>query len=326
MRVLAIDQGTSATKAVVFGEDGEILTSVEAPVTPHAVPGGGVEQDPEQLWESVCQAGREAVARAGDGVAAVGFANQGETVLAWDRTHGPSPEHGHLLAGPTSRVDLCRHGRRGRRPDAHHRAPSRSVFRGPEDDLAAAQRDHGRRGDDQRRLAAASPHGLLRHRRHDGLADAAPGPRHTHLVGRGLRRLRPGRVGPPAGGRVCRGDRPHGCLRPSLPVCGLSVDQQAALVGEHCLRAGRVEVHLRHGGLPPGQCRAAARRVLRWPGRLGGLAARRHGRLLHRRPGLRRRRRHRLAAALGLPAAGRGARCRRQLGRRRRRRHASCRP
>ena len=88
MRVLAIDQGTSATKAVVFGDDGEILTSVEAAVTPRAVPGGGVEQDPEQFWDSVCEAGREAVARAGEGVTAVGFANQGETVLAWDRSTG----------------------------------------------------------------------------------------------------------------------------------------------------------------------------------------------------------------------------------------------
>jgi glycerol kinase len=88
LRVLAIDQGTSATKAVVFGEDSEILASVQAPVTPHAVAGGGVEQDPEQLWDSVIHAGREAVARSGGGVATVGFANQGETVLAWDRGTG----------------------------------------------------------------------------------------------------------------------------------------------------------------------------------------------------------------------------------------------
>ena len=110
MRVLALDQGTSATKAVVFGEDGAIVSSVEAAVTPRAVSGGGVEQDPEQLWESVCVAGREAVDRAGGGVAAVGFANQGETVLAWDRRHGPAAEHGHLLAGSPGRVGLCRRG------------------------------------------------------------------------------------------------------------------------------------------------------------------------------------------------------------------------
>ena len=88
MRVLAIDQGTSATKAVVFGDDGEIVASVESAVTPRPVLGGGVEQDPEQLWDSVRHAGHEAIERSGGGVDAVGFANQGETVLAWDRTTG----------------------------------------------------------------------------------------------------------------------------------------------------------------------------------------------------------------------------------------------
>ena len=85
VRILAIDQGTSATKAVVFGEDGDIVTLVESAVTPQAVAGGGVEQDPEQLWESVCAAGREAVARAGEGVTAIGFANRGAKVVIVDR-------------------------------------------------------------------------------------------------------------------------------------------------------------------------------------------------------------------------------------------------
>ena len=48
VRILAIDQGTSATKAVVFGEDGDIVTLVESAVTPQAVAGVGVEQDPLQ--------------------------------------------------------------------------------------------------------------------------------------------------------------------------------------------------------------------------------------------------------------------------------------
>ena len=88
VRVLALDQGTSATKAVVFGDDGEIVSFAEAAVTPCPVPGGGVEQDPEQLWDSVLEAGRKAIARAGGAVGAVGVANQGETVLAWDRGSG----------------------------------------------------------------------------------------------------------------------------------------------------------------------------------------------------------------------------------------------
>ena len=83
MNLLAIDQGTSATKALVVATEGGTLAEAEVPVHPAAAPGGGVEQDPEELYRSVVEAGRRALDAAGEPVAAVGFANQGETVLAW---------------------------------------------------------------------------------------------------------------------------------------------------------------------------------------------------------------------------------------------------
>jgi glycerol kinase len=88
MNVLAIDQGTSSTKALVLSAAGEILGTAEVPVHPAASGDGGVEQDPEELWTSVVEAGRHALARAGVAVDAVGLANQGETVLAWERASG----------------------------------------------------------------------------------------------------------------------------------------------------------------------------------------------------------------------------------------------
>lgn len=86
--VLAIDQGTSATKALVVGPGGEVLGEGRAPVDPQARTGGAVEQDPEELLESVIAAGRQALAAAGTAVVAVGLGNQGETVLAWDPADG----------------------------------------------------------------------------------------------------------------------------------------------------------------------------------------------------------------------------------------------
>jgi glycerol kinase len=86
--VLAIDQGTSATKAIVVAPDGAVLGTGEAPVGPTFLPEGGVEQDPEGLWESLVTAGRAALASAREPVAAIGLANQGETVLAWERATG----------------------------------------------------------------------------------------------------------------------------------------------------------------------------------------------------------------------------------------------
>jgi glycerol kinase len=86
--ILAIDQGTSGTKAIVVDDQGQVLALAEASVHPAYLNGGGVEQDPAELLASVLSAGREAVATAGVPIEAVALANQGETVLAWDRSTG----------------------------------------------------------------------------------------------------------------------------------------------------------------------------------------------------------------------------------------------
>src|SRR5262245_4807241 len=88
MRILAIDQGTSATKAVVVDAGAGILATEEVPLRPDYTADGGVEQDPDQLLGSVLAAGRQALARSGAPVDAVALANQGETVLAWDPGSG----------------------------------------------------------------------------------------------------------------------------------------------------------------------------------------------------------------------------------------------
>lgn len=85
---LAIDQGTSGTKAIVVDDAGQVVAIAEVAVRPEYLAAGGVEQDPEALFDSVVSAGRKALAQAGVPVAAVALANQGETVLAWDRRTG----------------------------------------------------------------------------------------------------------------------------------------------------------------------------------------------------------------------------------------------
>ncbi len=88
MNVLAIDQGTSGTKALVICPDRGVIGAGEAPVRPVSGAAGLVEQDPGELLGSVLAAGAQALATAGEPVAAVGLANQGETVLAWDPGSG----------------------------------------------------------------------------------------------------------------------------------------------------------------------------------------------------------------------------------------------
>lgn len=88
MSILSIDQGTSATKAIVVDDAGQVRGIAEVGVHPTYLPGGGVEQDPMELLASVLAAGRQALDAAGVPVGAVALANQGETVLAWDRATG----------------------------------------------------------------------------------------------------------------------------------------------------------------------------------------------------------------------------------------------
>jgi glycerol kinase len=88
VRILAIDQGTSATKAILVGPGQEVLGRAEVPVRVAAVGADGVQADPEELYASVVAAGAQALADARAGADAVALANQGETVLAWDRRTG----------------------------------------------------------------------------------------------------------------------------------------------------------------------------------------------------------------------------------------------
>ncbi|GAB2852731.1 FGGY family carbohydrate kinase [Streptomyces deserti] len=86
--VLAVDQGTSGTKALVICPGRGVLGTGFAAVRPRHLPGGLVEVDPQELYRSVVDAGRQALAEAGEPVVALGLANQGETVLAWDPDTG----------------------------------------------------------------------------------------------------------------------------------------------------------------------------------------------------------------------------------------------
>lgn len=86
--VLAVDQGTSGTKALVVCPERGVIGTGFAAVRPRHLPGGLVEADPAELYDSVVEAGTRALAEAREPVVALGLANQGETVLAWDPSTG----------------------------------------------------------------------------------------------------------------------------------------------------------------------------------------------------------------------------------------------
>ena len=89
--VLAIDQGTSSSRAVVFDADGREVASAQRAIDAVFPADGWVEQDPEVLWQTVLGTGREAISASGAApteIAAIGIVNQRETTVVWDAETG----------------------------------------------------------------------------------------------------------------------------------------------------------------------------------------------------------------------------------------------
>jgi glycerol kinase len=89
--ILAIDQGTTNTKALLVGRAGAPVFRASAPVPLIHSPQGFVEQDPQLLWESVLKAAAECAAyadAAGAAIEAIAISNQRETAVAWNATTG----------------------------------------------------------------------------------------------------------------------------------------------------------------------------------------------------------------------------------------------
>jgi glycerol kinase len=94
--VLALDQGTTSSRAIVFDRRGRIVAAAQREF-PQILPAPGVvEHDPEAIWDSQLTVAREALTRAGvepRQIAAVGIANQRETVVLWERDSGRPVHH-----------------------------------------------------------------------------------------------------------------------------------------------------------------------------------------------------------------------------------------
>ena len=89
--ILALDQGTTSSRAILFGSDGEILGKGQSEFTQHFPRDGWVEHDAMEIWDTQFAAAEAAIATAGvepGDIAAIGITNQRETVVVWDRKTG----------------------------------------------------------------------------------------------------------------------------------------------------------------------------------------------------------------------------------------------
>ena len=107
--VLAIDQGTTSTRAVLFRADTSIAAFAQQEFPQHFPADGEVEHEPEDLWTSTLETCRSALRNAGataSDIVAIGITNQRETTLLWDRATG-RPVHRAIVWQDRRTADLC---------------------------------------------------------------------------------------------------------------------------------------------------------------------------------------------------------------------------
>ena len=108
--VLALDQGTTSSRAIVFDRDGRNVGSGQKELRQHFPEDGWVEHDPEDIWRDTLAVCRQALAAAGIGavdLAAIGITNQRETTVLWERTTGSAVHHA-IVWQDRRTADICR--------------------------------------------------------------------------------------------------------------------------------------------------------------------------------------------------------------------------
>lgn len=108
--ILAIDQGTTSSRAMLFDKNMAIAKVAQREFPQHFPQSGWVEHDPADIWQTVVDTCREVIAdcdAGADGITAIGITNQRETTLVWDRRTGV-PIHNAIVWQDRRTSDICR--------------------------------------------------------------------------------------------------------------------------------------------------------------------------------------------------------------------------
>ena len=108
--ILAVDQGTTSTRAMIFDARGGVLARAQAELRQHFPAEGWVEHEPEDIWRDTLQVCRDALAKAtldAKDLAAIGITNQRETTVVWERATG-KPIHRAIVWQDRRTAEACR--------------------------------------------------------------------------------------------------------------------------------------------------------------------------------------------------------------------------
>jgi glycerol kinase len=256
--ILALDQGTTSSRALLFDRGGNVVATAQRELTQFYPTPGWVEQEADEIWRAQLDVARDAMQLAGanvSDVAAIGIANQRETTIVWDRTSG-APIHRAIVWQDRRTASVCDQleaddfgplilERTGLVVDAY--------FSGTKVQWILDHVPGARRRAEAGELAFGTVDSWLLWKLTGGsahLTDASNASRtllyniHTgvwddHLLDilRVPRQLLPNIA--PSSGVVAQTD--PGVFGARIPIAGIAGDQQAALFGQRCVHPGMVK-------------------------------------------------------------------------------------
>ena len=256
--VMALDQGTTSSRAILFDRDGGIAALEQIEFAQHFPQPGWVEHDAEEIWQSQLAAGRGALAKAGasgSDLAAIGITNQRETAVIWERDGG-RPIHRAIVWQSRQTAPLCDELReRGLEEEVRRRTGLviDAYFSGTKVrfilDAVKGARERAARGE----LCFGTIDSWLLYRLTSGEVHATEYSNasrtmlyNVHERGWDARMLEELQVPPELLPEVRDSSGLFGHADPEwfgarVPIAGIAGDQQAALFGQGCTRPGRAK-------------------------------------------------------------------------------------
>jgi glycerol kinase len=255
-RLLAIDQGTTGSTALVVTLDGETLGKKSVEFPQHFPKPGWVEHDPEEIWASVGAAVGGAIAEAGIGasdIAAIGITNQRETTLLWDRATGEPIFNAIVWQDRRTAAECDRLKASGAEPRVRDRTGLvvDAYFSGTKIAWLLDHVEGARARAEKGELAFGTVDTFLVHRLTSGAVHATDVTNASRTLLMDLAKLAwddemlalfrvPRAVLPnivPSAGHIAT-TRGAGFLPDGIPITGFAGDQQAALFGQACFAEG----------------------------------------------------------------------------------------
>ena len=256
--ILAIDQGTTSTRSIVFNDQARKMSSAQREFPQHYPAAGWVEHDAEDIWRDTLATAREAIAQSGLGardMAAIGITNQRETAVVWDRASG-TPIHRAIVWQDRRTAEVCA---QLKRDGAENLVRQRTgllldpYFSGTKvawllDNVPGA-RARAERGE----LAFGTIDSFLLWRLTGGRVHATDVTNASRTLlfdihrqqwdDELLRLIRVPRALLPdvRGSSEVYGETAPGLFEHPIPIGGIAGDQQAALVGQACFKPGMVK-------------------------------------------------------------------------------------